>query len=246
MIPLHDFLDIRKGRRSLARIQVSEDANHVAQFRHFAFYVLAMVAALGFVAAPGLAGTKFIRHWVRTSQPPPVLHKVLVTAIMENYLIRQEFEDEMERRLAKSGVVGVKSHMVLPPRNELKDEQELNDFIKKGGYDAVLVVQPKATRTETEEKVNRFVGPAYRPPPGYYQFWANWETSWAAAKSTKVFTTERTMVSAEINLYTVSNDELIWSGETDTVYTKDFQKLGRDYAKALVAQLIKDKIITKN
>jgi hypothetical protein len=39
----------------------------------------------------------------------------LVIAVLQNYLIRQEFEDEMERLLAKSRVEGIKSHMVLPP-----------------------------------------------------------------------------------------------------------------------------------
>jgi hypothetical protein len=35
----------------------------------------------------------------------------------------------------------------------------------------------------------------------------------------------------------------LWDRETDTVYSKDFGKLGREYAKALVKQLRKDKLI---
>ena len=49
----------------------------------------------------------------------PKLEKVLVIAVVENDLIRQHFEDEMEKLLAKFNVEGVRSHMVLPPRNEL-------------------------------------------------------------------------------------------------------------------------------
>jgi hypothetical protein len=38
---------------------------------------------------------------------------------------------------------------------------------------------------------------------------------------------------------------LVWSGESDTLYSKDFDKLGKGYAQALVNQLKKDKVIQK-
>lgn len=56
---------------------------------------------------------------------------------------------------------------------------------------------------------------------------------------------ENTMVSAEVNLYRTKDETLPWSGETDSVYSKDFAKLGKEYASALVKQLKKDKIILK-
>lgn len=54
---------------------------------------------------------------------------------------------------------------------------------------------------------------------------------------------ENTMVSAEFNLYRTKDETLLWSGETDTVYCKDFEKLGKEYAGALIKQLKKDKTI---
>lgn len=197
------------------------------------------------LARSGFGGTKIVRHWVRSNQPLPRFHEILIAAIVENYLIRQELEDEMERHLANSGVVGIKSHMVLPPRNELNDERELTDFIRSRGFDGVLVIHPLSTRTESKERVSSFAGPAYRPPPGYNYLWPYWHTSWAEAKATAVHTNERTIIRAEFNLYTTSDEALIWSGETDTVYTKDFKKLGREYAKALMTQLIRDNVIPK-
>jgi hypothetical protein len=44
-------------------------------------------------------------------------------------------------------------------------------------------------------------------------------------------------------LYRAKDETLLWSGETDSVYSKDFAKLGKTYASALVKQLKKDKII---
>jgi len=37
----------------------------------------------------------------------------------------------------------------------------------------------------------------------------------------------------------------VWSGESDTVYEKNFERLGKGYAQALAKQLKKDKVIRK-
>jgi hypothetical protein len=201
---------------------------------------LVMVLVLG--ALPLIAQSKIVERWVLTGLPMPPIKKILVIAALENYLIRQEFEDEMEKLLAKTGVEGVRSHMVLPPRNELM-EGEMKERIKEGGYDAVLVVSPRAVRKETEEVVTSAV---YVPPPGYYSFWPYWNATYGDMYVTSSYLKENTIVRAEFNLYNAKDEKLLWNGESDTVYSKDFGKLGKSYAKMLVNQLKKDKMIGKN
>jgi len=111
---------------------------------------------------PLFASTEIVRHWVLTGVPMPQLKKILVASIMENYLVRQEFEDEMKKQLTKYSVEGIQSYMVLPPRNEMM-EGELKQRIKESSLDGVLVVRPKAARRESEEVVT---GGIYMPPPG--------------------------------------------------------------------------------
>jgi hypothetical protein len=203
------------------------------------FPALLLVATL--TTSTLVADSKIVYRWVLTGVPMPQLKKVLVIAVLENYLIRQEFEDEMERLLAKSGVEGIKSHMVLPPRNEVT-EAELRQRIKESTLDGVLVIRPKAVAKETEEVI---VGGAYVPPPGYYSFWPYWHTAYSSYHSTSSYTRENTIVRAEFNLYNVKDERLLWSGETDTVYSENFEKLGKDYARMLVKQLKRDKVIGK-
>ncbi len=117
---------------------------------------------------PILADSKIVARWVLTGVPMPKLKQILVIAVLDNYLIRQEFEDQMERLLAKSGVEGIPSSMVLPPKNEMM-EGELKQRIKESTLDAVLVIRPKAVRQETQEVIT---GGFYVPPPGYYSFLA--------------------------------------------------------------------------
>lgn len=196
-------------------------------------------ALLVLAVTPLLGGTKIVHRWVITDQPMPKLKKILVIAVLENYFIRQEFEDEMERLLAKSGVEGVRSHMVLPPRNELM-EGELKQRIKEEDYDAVLVIRPKAFRKETKEVGTKSI---YMPPTAYQSFWPYWDMAFKQYSAKGSYLKENTIVSAEFNLYRTQDETLLWNGETDTVYSKNFGKLARGYANTLVKQLKKDKVI---
>ena len=197
------------------------------------------LTVLTLLATPLAAGTKIVHRWILTDHPMPQLRKILVIALLENYLIRQHFEDEMEKLLAKSGVQGIRSHMVLPPRNELM-EGELKQRIKEADYDAVLVIRPKAFRKETVEVGTKSV---YMPPPFYQNLWPYWDMAFKQYSAKGSYLKENTIVSAEFNLYSTKDETLLWSGETDTVYSENFEKLGKEYASALVKQLKKDKVI---
>lgn len=203
------------------------------------------IGALGLIlllaTLPLLASTRIVHRWVLTGVPMPKLKKMLVASIMENYLIRQEFEDEMKKQLAKYGVEGVQSYMVLPPRNEMM-EGELKQRIKESSLDSVLVIRPKSVRKESEEVIT---GGIWVPPPGYYNFWPYWNAAYGSFYPTGSYTKENIVVRVEFNLYSTKDEKLVWSGETDTIYSTDFDKLGKDYAKTLVGQLKKDKVISK-
>jgi hypothetical protein len=201
----------------------------------------ALFTILAIAVLPLMASTKIVHRWVLTGVPMPRFQKMLVASIMENYLIRQEFEDEMKKLLAKYGVEGIQSYMVLPPRNEMM-EGELKQRIKESSLDSVLVVRPKAVRKETEEVIT---GGIYVPPPGYYTFWPYWNTAYGDFYPTSSYTKENIIVRVEFNLYSTKDEKLVWSGESDTLYSEDFDKLGKDYARALVNQLKKDKVIQK-
>lgn len=205
------------------------------------FRIFALFAVLCFAVLPLLASTKFVHRWVLTGVPIPQLHKMLIAAVMENYIVRQEFEDTMKTQLAKYGVEGVQSYLVLPPKNEMM-EGELRQRIKESSLDSVLVVRPKAVRTESEEVVT---GGVYVPPPGYYSFWPYWNTVMGTFVPTSSYTKENVIVRVEVNLYDTKSEKLVWNGESDTVYSKDFEKLGKNYAKALIDQLKKDKVLKK-
>jgi len=200
-----------------------------------------LILVVFLASLPLLAGTKIVHRWVLTGLPMPQFHKMLVASVGENYLIRQEFEDRMKTLLAKYGVEGVQSYLVLPPKNEMM-EGELKQRIKESSLDSVLVVRPKTVRTESEEVIT---GGIYVPPPGYYSFWPYWNMAYGDFYPTSSYTQQNVVVRVEFNLYSTKDERLVWSGESDTVYSKDFEKLGKEYAETLINQLKKDKVIRK-
>jgi hypothetical protein len=208
----------------------------------FRLRIGSLLTILAIAVLPLIANTKIVHRWVLTGVPMPRFQKMLVASIMENYLIRQEFEDEMKKLLEKYSVEGIQSYMVLPPRNEMM-EGELKQRIKESSLDSVLVVTPKAMRTETQEIVTSGI---YVPPIGYYAFWPYWNMAYRDLYSSSSYTKENVIVRVEFNLYSTKDEKLVWSGESDSLYSKDFEKLGKGYAQSLVKQLKKDKLIRKN
>lgn len=112
-------MTVRKIRARLEPSEIMMPGHLFSSIRAASMRVVILTMMTLFMLAvfPLFAGTKILHRWFLTGQPMPQLKKILVIAVVENYLIQQHFEDEMERLLASAGVVGVKSHMVLPPRN---------------------------------------------------------------------------------------------------------------------------------
>lgn len=197
------------------------------------------VLFLSLSVAPLFAGTDIVHRWVLTGLPMPKFTKVMVATVTDNYFVRQSFEDEMKQLLEKNGVQAVQSYMVLPPRNEMQSG-ELRQRIKESALDGVIIVRPKDARTERQDVVT---GGVWVPPPGYYAFYPYWDMAYGQFYATSWRTEENVIIRVEVNMYNVKDEKLVWSGETDTVYSKDFEKIGKDYAKTLVKQLKRDKVI---
>jgi hypothetical protein len=201
------------------------------------FRATALIAVLSLATVPLLASTKITRRWILTGAPMPRFHKMLVAGIMENYVARQEFEDQVKKLLAIYGVEGVQSYLVLPPQNEMM-EGELKQRIRESALDSVLVIRPRAVSNNSDEFVSNG---SYVPPQGYYTFWSYWNMAYDPAN----FPKESVPIRVEFNLFSTSDDRLVWSGETDTIYPRSFDKMRKQYALVLVNRLRKDKIISK-
>ncbi|MBI3484697.1 MAG: hypothetical protein HY012_06040 [Acidobacteria bacterium] len=186
------------------------------------------------------AETKIVKRWVITGMPVPTLNRILVVGLTENYIVRQYFEDEMERLLPKEGAVGIKSQMVLPPKDEMTQEEVIRR-IHESKLDAVMIVRPKGIRKEEE-----YFPPSwnYIPNPTYMGLGPYWGYAYGAVY-TPGYMEQYTIARVEVNIYGAHDDKLIWSGLTDAFLKRDMEKVAKDFAKTMVKQMKKDKLLPK-
>jgi hypothetical protein len=202
----------------------------------------ALVAMLSLLLVlPVLASTRVIHRWIVASTPMPQFHRMLVAGMLDNYVTRQEFEDQLKKLLAKYGVEGVQSYMVLPPNNEMM-EHELKQRIRESSLDSVLVIRPNVVGQDNKDAVSKA---SYVPPADSYTFWPYWNATYSDFYPANSSNNANTVVRLEFNLYSTNDDRLVWSGETNAIHSRDFEKLGNEYAEILVSRLHKDKIIIR-
>jgi hypothetical protein len=202
----------------------------------------ALIAMLSLVVLPVLASTKIIHRWMVADMPMPQFHRMLVAGMLDNYVNRQEFEDQLKKLLAKYGVEGVQSYLILPPNNEMM-ERELKQRIKESSLDSVLVIRPTAAGQDQNEDAVRKA--AYVPPADSYTFWPYWNATYGDFYPANFSSNANTVVRVEFNLYSIKDERLVWSGETDLIHSRDFEKLDSEYAEILISRLHKDRIISR-
>jgi hypothetical protein len=200
---------------------------------------LALLTIFVLAAMPAAANNKKTqRRWVSANTPPPV-QRVLVAGVVPDYVSRQEFEDEMKRRLARVGVEGVQSYIVAPPKNEMMD-RELKQRLDESSFDSVLVVRPVRKDSQPSDKHS-----IYLPPSSYNSFWPYWNKAYGDSNPAASYNKQDAPVRLEFNLYSTKTEKLVWSGETDVLSAKDLEGLNKNYARTIVNFLKKDKIVRK-
>jgi hypothetical protein len=170
---------------------------------------------------------------VLTGIPMPAVKRILIVGLTDNYLVRQEFEDKMEELLAKSGVTGNESHMVFSAKMTAHPRKYAGCSARRASQGS----PPGITRSG-----NRRV---LRASARLYTFWPYWNLAYTSVYSTTSYIKQNTVIPAECNIYNVKDEKLIWSGESDTMLEKSFEKMGKGYAQSLYNQLKRDKAISK-
>ena len=208
------------------------------------FRLSALFGFLALATLPLFAGNKIAHRWMLPGTPVPRIQKILVVRIGENFLARQQFEDEMKRLLALYGAEGVQGYMFLPPKNDMM-EGELKQRIKESALDTILVVRARGVPKQADPSAAPGI---YAPPAAYSSFWPFWNTAYSdppPVSGNAPNTKDNGLVRVEFNVFSTKDEDLVWNGETGAIKSKDFDRLGNEYARAVVNQLRKDKLIRK-
>jgi len=165
--------------------------------------------------------------------------KIVVMAIGKNLSNRTLGEDNLVAKLKSHGFNAVGSLTFLPPDFQQLDSATIENSLKKNGVDAAITV-----RVVSKSESQRYVpGTTYAAGyPGYYGYWGGYYSSYGYYSSPG-YTVTDVEVLLETNLYDLSNNHLLWVGQSKAFTNEPTQELAEQYAHDVVNDLVNKKII---
>jgi hypothetical protein len=206
----------------------------------------ALTLALTFCVAAILpvanAGAKLVASWKNTAYSGPKPHRVLVIGMSGNPEIRADFEDDLSAAIKSDGLEPIPGNTIFfrPHSGEI-DRDYLEGQIRDFKIDAVLV----SRLVKVDKTITHVPGQSYAVPYPYYgSFYGYYGTLYHQVYSPG-YLREETTVRVETNFYSAAppNEELIWTGTSDSFNPKSAQKAIDWIVKLIVKELRKQALL---
>jgi len=191
---------------------------------------LGLALALGACATP----TKLTAVWKAPDAAPFQFKKVIVAAQTPDDTRRRTMETYLAGRIANA----TPSYQVLTP-DESRSADRARAKIVAAGFDAALIVR----FVGTEKQTTYVPGTTYWGPAPYGSMSGYWGYGWGAAYSPGYLQTD-TVVTLESNVYSISNDALLWSSRSDTISPSSIDDLMQSVCEATVREMKRQKVLS--
>lgn len=203
--------------------------------------------ALSALAACSETTTNISQSYRNPGYEQTVFKKLLILAVAENEEKRNAFEEAFVNAITAEGGAAHGSAGVVPKTEQLTEE-ELHGAIEAGGFDGVLV-----TRLLSVDKDKEYTPASTynKPRTRYYQggggfygygFYGFYGTTYAQVHEPGYFETSTT-IRLETNLYSVANDGLVWTGQSETVDPESIPDARESMTAAVAKKLKEEKLI---
>ena len=190
------------------------------------------------------------------SWPDPALTKkvkiVYIIGISKDETRRRIFEDTFGRQLASQGIKTFSSYRDLPS-NQDTDREAITQRMIEEGCDSVLITQLIDTRKETVTSPGRVSGYSSGPyygnrrgyggRGGYYNNWGSYYGRRTDIVYEPPTSTEFVIATVESVMYDLKTEEMIWSGQLETVIEGNFEKMVQDFVDTVSKDLTAKGII---
>lgn len=183
------------------------------------------------------ASTKIVESWKEPGKQITMdkLKKVLVVAMFKDETSNRKAEDQMVKFLKDKGI---QSYNYLNKNFDKSKVETIQNKIKKDGFDGAVTMRLIDVDKETiyqRNGVNRFPN-NYRDFSNYY-----YESAISYYNPDNYITTKTYTI--ETNIYSITENKIIWSALTETSDPKGVNKMTEDVTQAVYKQMIKDRLI---
>src|SRR4030095_539102 len=190
--------------------------------------------------------------WKSPTYKGKKFNKIVVLAIHKDLVIRSTVEKEVVKQLSsykRNAISG--SNIIDLAKLEKGDDDKLSEkskeylrgIFKESSIDAALVIALKDVK-ESEHYVpgSTYYTPYYSPYAGYGSFYGYYWSSYNMY-STPGYMEKTTQVFLVSNLYDITTEELVWSGQSETVNPTSISDFSKSYSYLLVTELVNKKIV---
>jgi hypothetical protein len=179
-------------------------------------------------------GTELTKKQKDKTYSGKTVSDILVIVIADQEKTRRNFEQKFVVRLKDAGVDAVSSAEVISMPSDLKlKKAEILKAVEQYGNDAVMITH--LAGLEDKEVHNR-INPGAHGYHTYYDLIHSYVHD-------PGYSTTRTTVRLETNLYDVATEKLIWSGQTKSWNVKSESDVINDVIDIVVNELQKSKLL---
>jgi len=207
--------------------------------------LLVFLVALSAATACSKTKTSISQSYRNPGYEQTVFKKLFVIGVAENQESRQAFEDAFVKAIAGQGG-GAKASWGVLPQSEQLTEEEIRGAIEAGNFDGVLITRLLSVDKDQEytpastynkPRTRYYTGGGYGY--GYYGFYG---TTYAKVHEPGYFDTSTTL-RLETNLYSLANDGLVWTGQSETVDPESIPDARESITSAVAKKLKEEKLI---
>jgi len=196
--------------------------------------MLAALLALAALPSGACATTRLVDTWKDPSTTSLRFRKVMVVVVARDTATRRAGEDTLVALIRKRGVEAVPAWTSVPDA-VLRDAEKAKDYVARSGADGVVTMRAVGT-----DEQHRWVRGAYPQP--YYSFWGYYRYAWPAVYDPGYLQTDR-YVQIETNVYSLTDDKLVWAGVSETMNPQSVTELVDEVARTVGAEMKKQGLI---
>ena len=162
-------------------------------------------------------------------------NKVAVFGLVMKTANRKIIEEELCKKLVNT--ISVPSYKVVND-DDISKPEVVKAKLSEQGFDGALIL--RLVDIENRESYSPGVYPTY-----YYSFAGFYGYSWGAMyNSGGTYRTDQ-IITAEVNIYSIKSDKLIWSGETMAMNPNDIEKTIAELSESVKKALIDEGLLEK-
>ncbi len=204
---------------------------------------------VGLCACKTTTATNFSQSYRNPGFEDTVFRRVLVIGVTGDEESRQAFENALASAIAREGGTAAPSYTVLPASEQISEDQ-LHAVLEREGIDGVVL-----TRLLSVDKDSQYTPPKkYNKPRtryypagwgygfGYGGFYGFYGTTFAAVHEPGYFDTSTTL-RVETSLYSVATNDLVWTGQSETIDPDSLDEARTSITKAVATKLKQEQLI---